>query len=266
MKITHDVWTTITGLKYNGLRINKWNIGVVEKFNKMQYYKSCTKNSLSRVRNFSVGRLKLNERLIAFIISWIFTPRGNNHSTLSEKDLVLIYYIMNKVKLNWIHIFKDHMQKSTRLSDYHYPYTILISKFLQYFEVDLEEKLFEIVKFTSEINNGSLSKMGFTKVDGRWVSKNGDQADSSSGAHAEEEDEVATTRDEPAAAGAFEVGPSSKHMDERITFMSPFERIMVNMMVCAVRFQNMDARFQTLDEQIEAVHNQLFELQYDKDD
>ena len=56
------------------------------------------------------------------------------------------------------------MQKSTRLSDYHYPYAVLISKFLNYFEVDLEEELSEIVKCSSEINNGSLSKMGFTKV------------------------------------------------------------------------------------------------------
>ena len=75
---------------------------------------------------------------------------------------------MNKVKLNWIHIFKDHMQKVTRLSDFHYPYVILISKFLHYFEVDLEEELSEVVKSSSEINNGSLSNMGFTKTGGRW--------------------------------------------------------------------------------------------------
>ena len=52
---------------------------------------------------------------------------------------------MNKVKLNWIHIFKDHMQKAIRLSDFHYPYAILISKILHYFEVDIEEELDEIV-------------------------------------------------------------------------------------------------------------------------
>jgi len=89
--------------------------------------------------------LKLDERLIAFIVSWIVTPRGNNHSTLSKEDLLLIYCIMNKVKLNWIHIFKDHMQKAIRLSDFHYPYAILISKILHYFEVDIEEELDEIV-------------------------------------------------------------------------------------------------------------------------
>ena len=44
MEITHDVWTVVAGLKYVGLRINKGNLGVVEDFNKVQYYKSCLKN------------------------------------------------------------------------------------------------------------------------------------------------------------------------------------------------------------------------------
>jgi len=39
MEITHDVWTAVAGL-----RINKGNLGVVEDFNKVQYYKSCLKN------------------------------------------------------------------------------------------------------------------------------------------------------------------------------------------------------------------------------
>jgi len=38
------------------------------------------------------------------------------------------------------------MQKSTRLSDYHYPYAILIYKFLHYFEVDLDEEQTEVVR------------------------------------------------------------------------------------------------------------------------
>jgi len=77
---------------------------------------------------------------------------------------------MNKVKINWIHIIKEHMLKSMRLSDYHYPYAILISKFLHYFEVDLEEEQSNVVKTSHEVNNGSRSKMGFTKIGGKWVS------------------------------------------------------------------------------------------------
>jgi len=65
------------------------------------------------------------------------------------------------------------MQKAIRLSDFHYSYAILISKILHYFEVDIEEELDEIIKPSSEINSGSLSKMEFTKIGGRWVSKDG---------------------------------------------------------------------------------------------
>ena len=138
MIITSDVWAAVTGLKSSGLRINRGNLGVVEEFNKIQFYKGCLKNPHSRVRNFFVGELKPDERLVTFIVSWILTPRGSNHSTLSKEDLLLIYCIMNKVKINWIQTIKEHMQKFMRLCDFHYPYAILFSKFLHYFEVNKE--------------------------------------------------------------------------------------------------------------------------------
>jgi len=166
MVITNDVWVSVAGLKFSGVRINRGNLGVVEEFNKMQFYKSCLKNPLSKVRNIFVGGLKLDERLIAFIVSWIITPRGSNHFTLPEEDLLLIYCIMKKVKINWFHTIKEHMQKSIRLCAFHYPYAILIYKFLHYFEVDIEEELPEIIKPSSEINRGSLSKRGLLKLVG----------------------------------------------------------------------------------------------------
>ena len=215
------------------------------------------------MRNFLVGWLKLDERLIAFIVSWIITPRGSNHSTISEEDLLLIYCIMNKVKINWIHTIKEHMQKSVRLCDFHYPYAILFSKFLHYFEVDLEGEIAEIIKRSSEINSGSLSKMGFTKIGGRWVSKDGDQA-RPSGTNDGDEPEDETTQDEPAAE-TQEVGYNDAYMGKRMITMPPFERLMINRMdtfaenkrnlhdLCESRFNNMDSRFLTLEEQIEAV-------------
>ena len=116
MEITHDVWAAVTGLKYAGPRINKGNLGVVEDFNKVQYYKSCLKNQHAQVRTCSVEGLKLDERVLALIVTWILTPRGSNHYALTEEDLVYIYCIMKKIKINWIHIIKEHMQKSMMLS------------------------------------------------------------------------------------------------------------------------------------------------------
>ena len=100
MEISHEVWAAMAGLKYDGLRINKGNISVVENFNKTQYYKSCLKNPHAQVRTCSVRGLKLNERLLTLFVTWILTPRGSNHYVLTEEDLVYIYCITNKVKIN----------------------------------------------------------------------------------------------------------------------------------------------------------------------
>ncbi|XP_068500447.1 uncharacterized protein [Phaseolus vulgaris] len=48
MEITHEVWAAVAGLKFSGLRINRGNLGVVEDFNKIQFYKNCLKNNQSQ--------------------------------------------------------------------------------------------------------------------------------------------------------------------------------------------------------------------------
>jgi len=100
MEITYDVWTAVAGLKYSGLRINKGNLGAEEDFNKVQYYKSYLKNQNAQVRTCLIGGLRLDERLLALIVTWILTPRGSNHSVLTEEDLVYIYCIMKKIRIN----------------------------------------------------------------------------------------------------------------------------------------------------------------------
>ena len=57
---------------------------MVEEFNKMQFYRSCLKNSQSKVRNFFVEGLRLNGRLMAFIVTWMLTPKESNHSVLTD--------------------------------------------------------------------------------------------------------------------------------------------------------------------------------------
>ena len=167
------------------------------------------------------------------------------------------------------------MQKSMRLCDFHYPYAILISKFLHYFEVDIEGELAGIIKPSSEINSGYLRKMGFTKIGGRWVSKDGDQA-GPSGTNDGDEPEGAATEDEPAPE-TQEAGHNDAYMGERMTTMSPFERLMINHMdtfaenqrnlhdLCESRFNHMDSRLSTLDEQIKEVQNQIMELQFERE-
>ena len=115
-----------------------------------------------------------------------------------------------------------------RLSDYHYPYAVLVSKFLLYFEVNLEDETSEFVKSTQEMNNGSLSKMGFTNVGGKWISKNGEFGASTSVAADHEQDEHAADMDfqhEDLPKAHQDAGPSvgAGNQEERMQTMSPFE-------------------------------------------
>jgi len=81
------------------------------------------------------------------------------------------------------------------------------------------------------------------------------------------------------------VGTSAGNQEDEMSFMSSFERYMINRLDGFVenqrnlhdlnvsnfqnidnRFNSMDTRFMTLDEQIEVVQNQIFEFQYGKED
>jgi len=86
--------------------------------------------------------------------------------------------------------------------------------------------LAEVVKSSSEINSSSLSKIGFTKINGFWVSKSGDPAPST-GKGQEEQD---ATEVVAATTTADDAGPSEGVGQEIITTMSPFERLMINRM------------------------------------
>jgi len=136
---------------------------------------------------------------------------------------------------------------------------------------------------------GSLSKMRFTKINGQYVSKDGNHGGSSSDAAADfdEEDQDADMdiHNEEQPATNFDAGTSARDQGDEMPSMSSFERYMVNRLdgfaenqrnlhdLCVSnfksiynRFNNMDTRFMTLDEQIEALQNQIFELLYGKDD
>ena len=98
--------------------------------------------------------------------------------------------------------------------------------------MNLEDETSELVKSTQEMNNGSLSKMGFTKINGKWVSKDGDHGGSSSATTADfdEEDQAADMdiHNEDHPATTFEAGISAGYQGDEMPSMSSFERYMVN--------------------------------------
>jgi len=139
---------------------------------------------------------------------------------------------------------------------------------LQYFEDNLDEELYEVLKSSHEVNNGSLIKMRFLKVNDYWVNK-------------EDDSDGASARSSATAGPSVSVGPSTRidefyNMQALVAYeslvdhgipMSRFERLMINRMDTMANDQKEHyefcaARFQHLDKQIEAVQTQLGEFQY----
>jgi len=131
IEITPKVWFAVAGLRYEGQQIEK---RVLDDFNKTVFYKACMRYPGEDVKSFGVGKLAMTPRILNLLIVWMLTPRGNNHATLTEDDLMLLYCLINKVKVNWVHTMMEHMMKEKKLNDYKLPYAILISRMLEFFE------------------------------------------------------------------------------------------------------------------------------------
>ena len=109
--------------RHEGQQVKK---GTIDTFNKTQFYKAYMRNLSEEVKSFGVGKLAMTPRILKLLIVWIITPRGNNHETLTKEDLMLLYCLMNKVRVNWVFTMKDHMMKAQKLNDYKLPYAILV--------------------------------------------------------------------------------------------------------------------------------------------
>jgi len=74
-----------------------------------------------------------------------------------------MYYIQNKLQVEWTFVIRDHMMKAKRLADFRFPYVVLIFKFIEHFSFELDDELQESKETTNRISCLTLQKMGFTK-------------------------------------------------------------------------------------------------------
>ena len=109
MAITDEVLLSVASLRDAGTIVSRANVADLGGFGKVQFFKACLRNPNSFIRSYSVGGLSIIPRLVAYIVIWILTPRGFNHAVLTEDDLILMYCLINKIKLNWVSVIKEHL-------------------------------------------------------------------------------------------------------------------------------------------------------------
>jgi len=111
--IDNDIWENVAKFPINDATESILN-GITG-FNRILIYHSFLHNLAQDVgRQLLVGGLKMDERLIHYLIVWILCPRGTNHAQCSEADLLIMYGILNRVPIKWSSLILDIMLKAKR--------------------------------------------------------------------------------------------------------------------------------------------------------
>ncbi|KOM48030.1 hypothetical protein LR48_Vigan07g173400 [Vigna angularis] len=108
-----------------------------------------------------IGGLKMEERLLHYLLVWLLCPRGSNHAQCSEFDLMIMYGILQSIPINWPHLIQSIMYKAKRLDSAPLPYPLLVSCICKYKGVDVFNERAERVPPSQKIGDSSLRQMGF---------------------------------------------------------------------------------------------------------
>ena len=107
MAITNEVWLSVAGLRDARTIVSRANVADLSGFDKVLFFEACLRKPNSSMRSYSVGGLSIIPRLLSYIVIWILTSRGFNHVVLTEDDLILIYWLVNKIKVKWVSVIKE---------------------------------------------------------------------------------------------------------------------------------------------------------------
>ena len=103
-----------------------------------------------------VGPLKIDQRLLHYLIVWILCPRGTNHAQCSEADHMIIYAMLNHIPIYWQSIILHIMLKAKRLPQYPLLYSLLISRICEYKGVNVSDEQSHKTTEANKIAENSL--------------------------------------------------------------------------------------------------------------
>ena len=167
MVIDAEVWKEVVGLDMGGVcKFDETTNG----YSKMQASRGVLLDPARNLRNCQgVGVLTVEDRMLVYLITYILTLRSSNHAQVIDDDLQIVYGLKSGIKMNCVRLIENIMLKSHRLVDYEFPYVVLVSRFIDYFNVDVSNEIVDFTKASSEITEWNLKKLGMRFVDHEWI-------------------------------------------------------------------------------------------------
>ena len=117
------------------------------------------------------GSFTFECRIMHYIIYRILLPRSINLAHASEEDLILLWAFQIGRQIDMAHLVQYRIHKASR-ANAPLPYPHLVTFFLQYFNVPLDDEPFVKVKHSFAIGAGDVTSFGYRKdMDSQWVRK-----------------------------------------------------------------------------------------------
>jgi len=111
-------------------------------------------------------------------------------------------------------VFRDHMLQAKRLTNFRLPYGVLVSKFIEYFGIDVKDELEESIGLLNHTSNQNLHKMGFLKVENGWTTAGVVVG----GAHDHEAGPSGTNQEEEPTVGLMDLIPYNPPEDRGLLY------------------------------------------------
>ncbi|MED6175044.1 hypothetical protein PIB30_074809 [Stylosanthes scabra] len=113
-------------------------------------------------REYSVSAMKTDHWLLQYMLSYIWLPRRGNHGVLTEQDLVILWAMVKKSKLNWPYLIAQHLLNCTNscLVNTGLGHGALWTKIFEHLGVDLSGEEAAFADNKNAITTQHLNKMG----------------------------------------------------------------------------------------------------------
>ncbi|KAH0669715.1 hypothetical protein KY285_023874 [Solanum tuberosum] len=125
----------------------------------------------ANLTDFGPLSLFFEHRILAHIIATTLLPRKRCLSSISNRDVFVLYCLLKKYRINWVLWIKEYTWESSEESNPSngLPYGLLISRILVDRLVDLS--MFKPIEISATYDSRTFSSMGYVEVGNRWVKK-----------------------------------------------------------------------------------------------
>ncbi|MED6202042.1 hypothetical protein PIB30_101397 [Stylosanthes scabra] len=100
-------------------------------------------------------------RTLLYLVTYVLEPRASGHGNVVDEDLVLMWAMVNEIKINWLFLILHHMLRiKGKDTSGGIGYLCLWTRIFNYLGVDVSNEVVKHLNVRSEINEATLHHMG----------------------------------------------------------------------------------------------------------